>query len=123
MAMMRWGVGCAVALCLSVAAWPVAAQQAGTGKRVQKDPGTPLSTIMNTHLRADVPEAKDFVRESRPPADTLQYQPITPQVTDVVRPKTRTPSELTALESQLDKALARNRQAGGAVTRRAKSGN
>ena len=75
---------------------------------------------MNTHLYADVPEAKDFVKATRPPADTLHYQPITPQLTDVERPKTRSPSELTSLEHELDQAGARNRRASGPVARRAK---
>ena len=75
---------------------------------------------MNTHLYADVPEAKDFVKATRPPTDTLDYQPITPQLTDVERPKTRSPSELTALEHELDQAGARNRHASGPVARRTK---
>ena len=104
---------------LALGSGATAAQQVTRSK--QKDPGTPLDTIRNTHLFADVPEAKAFVRASRPPADTLQYQPITSQVTDVVRSKPRTPRELSDLEHQLEAARGRNERAAGAVARHGKS--
>ena len=70
--------------------------------------GSPLDTIMSTHLFADVPEARDFVRESRPPPDTLDYQPLTGP--DRERPKLKTKDELKALASELERAAAHNEQ-------------
>jgi hypothetical protein len=60
--------------------------------------------LMSTKLWADVPEAKDFVRETRPPPDSLAYQPVTG--TDPERPKPRSKAELQALEGELEKAGA-----------------
>jgi hypothetical protein len=71
-----------------------------------KPGGSPLDTLMHTKIWADVPEAKDFVRETRPPPDSLAYQPVTG--TDPERPKLRTKAELEALESELERAAARN---------------
>jgi hypothetical protein len=80
------------------------AQEAKTG-------GSPLDTLMHTKIWADVPEAKDFVRETRPPPDGLAYQPVTG--TDPERPKLRSKAELEALESELTRGLSHNdRQAG-----------
>lgn len=75
------------------------AQQAKTG-------GSPLDTLMNTKLWADVPEAKDFVRERRQPPDSLAYQPVTGL--DPERPKLRSKAELQALEGELNRAVAHN---------------
>ncbi len=63
---------------------------------------TPLDTIMQTRIWADVPEAKDFVKEHRPDREKLKYQPVTG--TDPERPKPRTPAELKDLESELETA-------------------
>jgi hypothetical protein len=83
---------------------PVRAQEAKPG-------GSPLDTVMHTKIWADVPEAKDFVRETRPPPDSLAYQPVTG--TDPERPKLRSRAELEALESELTRGLSHNdRQAG-----------
>jgi hypothetical protein len=68
--------------------------------------GSPLDTLMHTKIWADVPEAKDFVRETRPPPDSLAYQPVTG--TDPERPKLRSKAEIEALESELERAAARN---------------
>ena len=68
--------------------------------------GSPLDTLMHTKIWADVPEAKDFVRETRPPPDSLAYQPVTG--TDPERPKLRSKAELGALESELERAASRN---------------
>ena len=68
--------------------------------------GSPLDTLMHTKLWAGVPEAKDFVRETRPPPDGLAYQPVTG--TDPERPKLRSKAELEALESELEGAAAHN---------------
>jgi hypothetical protein len=70
--------------------------------------GSPLDTIMNTHLFADVPDAKDFVRESRPAPDALDYLPLTGP--DREGPKLRTKDELKALESELESAAVHNEQ-------------
>jgi hypothetical protein len=59
---------------------------------------------MSTKLWADVPQAKDFVRETRQPPDGLAYQPVTG--TDPERPKLRNKEELQALEGELDRAVA-----------------
>jgi hypothetical protein len=94
----RLGLAAALAgICL---AGPFAhAQQAKTG-------GSPLDTLMSTKLWADVPEAKDFVRDSRPPPDSLAYQPVTG--TDPDRPKLRSKAELQALQGDLEHAGAHN---------------
>jgi hypothetical protein len=68
--------------------------------------GSPLDTLMHTKIWADVPEAKDFVRETRPPPDSLAYQPVTG--TDPERPKLRSKAELDALKSELERAAAHN---------------
>lgn len=73
--------------------------------------GSPLDVIMNTRLWTDVPEAKDFVKETRPPEDSLEYQPTAG--TDPPRPKLRTPAELKALQDELENAGARNEKAAG----------
>ena len=71
--------------------------------------GSPLDTILSTHFFADVPEAKDFVRDSRPPPGTLDYQPVTGPGRE--GPKLKNKDELKALESELEKAAARNEEA------------
>ncbi|MGH6847496.1 MAG: hypothetical protein ACREC0_08680 [Methylocella sp.] len=76
-----------------------------------KPSGSPLDTLMHTKIWADVPEAKDFVRETRPPPDSLAYQPVTG--TDPVRPKLRSKAELEALESELERAAAHNDRKAG----------
>lgn len=68
--------------------------------------GSPLDTLMSTRIWADVPEAKDFVRAARPAPDSLTYQPVTG--TDPERPKLRNETELKALASELESALAQN---------------
>jgi hypothetical protein len=76
-----------------------------------KGGGTPLDTLLQTKLWADVPEAQDFVRETRPPPDSLSYQPLTG--TDPERPKLRTKEELKALESELEQAAKHNLKSAG----------
>ncbi|MGC2220965.1 MAG: hypothetical protein WA624_00620 [Methylocella sp.] len=71
-----------------------------------KPGGSPLDTLMHTKIWADVPEAKDFVRDTRPPPESLAYQPVTG--TDPERPKLRNKAELTDLESELERAAAHN---------------
>jgi hypothetical protein len=69
--------------------------------------GTPWDTIRSTKLKADVPEARDFVRQSRPSSDSLDYQPTTG--TDPQRPKLRTKAELDALKAELEGAIVTNK--------------
>jgi hypothetical protein len=83
---------------------PVHAQQAKPG-------GSPLDTLMHTKIWADVPEAKDFVRETRPPPDSLAYQPVTG--TDPDRPKLRSKAELEALANELEGAVSHNERKAG----------
>jgi hypothetical protein len=88
------------AICLGFGPLALAhAQQAMPGS-------SPLDTLMHTKIWADVPEAKDFVRETRPPPDSLAYQPVTG--TDPERPKLRSKVELEALQSELERAASRN---------------
>ena len=78
---------------------PAAAPQR---KKSRNPTGSPLDTLMSTRLYADVPEAKDFVRQNRPPPETLDFKPTTG--TDPARPKVRTKPELDALQSELESA-------------------
>ncbi len=57
---------------------------------------------MQTRIWADTPEPKDFVKDHRPPASRLNYQPLTGS--DPERPKLRTPAELKDLETELEAA-------------------
>ena len=92
-----------VAICLGYGP-PVHSQEA-------KAAGSPLDTLMHTKIWADVPDAKDFVRETRPPPDSLAYQPVTG--TDAQRPKLRGKAELEALESELEGAVSHNDRKAG----------
>lgn len=70
---------------------------------------SPLATIMQTHLKADVPEAHDFVRESRPDAKTLDYSPLQSQLgPDPIRPKPRDGANISALQAELEASIAHN---------------
>lgn len=87
---------------------------AGAGLHAEdaKNPsGSPLDTIMHTKLWADVPEAKDFVREKRPAIDSLDYQPTAR--TDPKRPTPRTKAELETLRSELESGIAHNEASAG----------
>ena len=85
-------------ICLALAA-AVSGQDAKAG-------GSPLDTLLSTHLFADVPDAKDFVRDTRPPAETLDYLPLTGPDRDGEKPKNK--DELKALASELEAAALRN---------------
>lgn len=93
--------GTLAASCFCAASF-VALQDANAGD-------SPLDTIMSTHFFADVPEAKDFVRDSRPPPGTLDYQPVTGPGRE--GPKLKSKDELKALESELEAAAAHNEEA------------
>ena len=76
-----------------------------------KPSGSPLDTLIHTKIWADVPEAKDFVRETRSPPDSLAYQPV--NGTDPERPKLKSKVELEALENELERAGSRNDRKAG----------
>jgi hypothetical protein len=82
---------------------PIAAPQP---KKSRNPTGSPLDTLMSTRLTADVPEAKDFVRQTRRPPETLDFKPTSG--TDPERPKVRTKTELDALQSELEGAAQKN---------------
>jgi hypothetical protein len=68
--------------------------------------GSPLDTIMSTHLWADVPPARDFVKTSRPNPEKLDYAPLTGQ--DPPRPKPRDAAGVASLQAELEKGGASN---------------
>ena len=85
-------------------AWPQAAPLPAKHK---PDPyGSPLDTIMSTHLWTDVPKAEDFVRDTRPAAKDLDYAPLTGK--DPERPKPRDAANIMALQAELEEDGARN---------------
>jgi hypothetical protein len=68
--------------------------------------GSPLDTFMNTHITTDVPEPKDFVKETSPAKSTLKYTPLTG--TDPDRPKPRDPKQIKELQAELESAGVKN---------------
>jgi hypothetical protein len=88
-------------------------QQPKTEQKPKKERhrNTPLDTIMQTRLWADVPEPKDFVKDHRPDKEKLEYQPVTG--TDPDRPKLRTPAELKDLETELESARVKTDKRAG----------
>jgi hypothetical protein len=88
-----------IGICLLTASVCHAQEPKGIG-------ASPLDTLLHTKLWPDVPEAKDFVRNSRPAPDSLAYQPLTG--TDPERPKLKTKDELKALESELERSAEDN---------------
>ncbi len=59
---------------------------------------------MHTKLWEDVPEAKDFVKQSRPPDDALQYQPT--QGDDPKGAKLLNSNQLDSMQGELEHAGA-----------------
>lgn len=104
----RGVVPCAMLLLAFALSAPGLAQERKLGP-------SPLDTLMNTKLWADVPEAKDFVRQSRPPEASLDYQPVTGADPD--RPKLRTADELKTLQSELEQAAGHNLKRAGKISR------
>jgi len=97
--LIRYGTAAViVGMCLAFGSF-AQAQQAKTS-------GSPLDTLMSTKLWADVTEAKDFVRDTRPPPDSLAYQPVTGS--DPERPKPRSKTELQDLQGELERAVSHN---------------
>jgi len=80
--------------------------------------GSPLDVIMHSKLWEDVPEAKGFVKDSRPSADSLQYQPTQDRETLTDGPPAPHPQilngkELQSLQGELAHAGAKNEKAAG----------
>ncbi len=76
-----------------------------------KSGGSPLDTIMRTRIWADVPEAKDFVRQSRPSSSAHDYEPTSRA--DPQRQAPRTKTELEALRNELEAGVAHNEASAG----------
>jgi hypothetical protein len=95
-------VGLVLASVIMVA--PAAAQQI----KKHNTYGTPLDTLKSTRFKTDVPEAEDFVKETRPDKSSLNYTPLTG--VDPERPKPRDAKGVEALQAELEKAGARNEQ-------------
>ncbi len=84
--------------------------------QAQKEPqpyggGTPLDVLMHTKLWEDVPEAKDFVKETRPPDDALEYQPT--QGDDPKGEKLLNSNQLDSMQGELEHAGALAERAAG----------
>ena len=73
-------------------------------KPVKKPPrdkyGTPLDTLMTTHLTTTAPPAEAFVRATHPAQKDLDYTPLTGE--DPVRPKPRDKANIMALQAELE---------------------
>lgn len=64
---------------------------------------------MSSHLWTNVPQAQDFVRDSRPAPKDLRYTPLTSQVgKDPERPKPRDAANVMALQAELEQSIAHN---------------
>ena len=81
--------------------------------------GSPLDTIMSTHLWTDVAPAKGFVQESRPDATTLDYTPLVGK--DPERPKPRDKANIAALQAEMESDLTTNSRKGSIAPRTAKT--
>ena len=79
-------------------------------KRHKYDPyQSPLATIMQFRLHADVPEAQDFVRETRPNTKDLKYTPLQSQLgPEPERPKLRDAAGIDALKTEMEDSIAHN---------------
>lgn len=113
LAAIAWGALLLAPAALEAQTAPASPAPASTSSLIKKrnPTGSPLDTLLQTRLWADVPEAKDFVRKARPPEDALDYQPTTG--TDPKRPKPRTPAEVGKLQKELESAARRNEARAG----------
>jgi hypothetical protein len=83
-------------------------------QEARRSNSSPFDTILNTKIWPDMPEAKDFVKQSRPADDSsLEFQPMTRPGSDPARPKPRSGSELEALKAELEKAEKTNKKKAG----------
>lgn len=77
--------------------------------------GTETTDLMTSlGLWTNVPEAKEFVRRTRPASETLDFR--SPYATDLRRPPARDPAGVQSLERNLERAGARNRSLAGKGT-------
>lgn len=87
-----------------------ASAQTGPAPAGKKPPpnkyGSPLDTLMSTHLWTDVPPVQPFVRETHPDPKTLDYTPLTGKDPD--RPKPRDAANIQALQAELEQDAVRN---------------
>ena len=97
-ALFALAAGFAMAQTPAPAAKPAPAPAA---KRSHSISGTPLDALRQTHLWADTGPAKDFVKDSRPSAGSLDYAPLTG--TDPERPKPRDTANIAALQAELER--------------------
>ncbi|MGH6817260.1 MAG: hypothetical protein ACREC1_00630 [Methylovirgula sp.] len=73
--------------------------------------GTPLDVLLNTKLWTTAPKAADFVKATRPPMDTLQFQSTGGK--DIERAKLKTSAELQQMQDELERAGAAADRAAG----------
>ena len=94
-----------VLLALDVSAAP--AQTVDPAQKHKPNPyGSPLDTLMSTHLWTDVPPAQDFVKQTRPAPKDLDYTSMNGKDPD--RPKPRDKANIAALQAELEQGGARN---------------
>lgn len=80
--------------------------------------GSPLDVLMQSKLWEDTPDAKNFVKASRPPDDALEYQPTQDPapLTDgppVPHPQILNNNQLQSLQGELEHAGVKNEKAAG----------
>jgi hypothetical protein len=84
--------------------WP--AQAPKTKPKQPYGGGTPLDVIMHTKLWVTPPPMASFVRASRPPDASLDYQPTSGK--EAKRPALRNAAQLQELQDELEDAGAHN---------------
>ena len=81
--------------------------------------GSPLDTLMSSHLWTDVAPVQDFVKDSRRDPKDLKYEPLTG--TDPDRPKPRDSANVQALQAELERDCVDNNRKSPASVRTAKA--
>ena len=97
-------------LLLALASGSAVAQADAKAKQTHNKYGSPLDTMMSTRLWTDVPEAKDFVKATRPDPKTLDYTPLSGADPD--RPKARDRANVEALQAELEHDRLETQQRG-----------
>jgi hypothetical protein len=72
---------------------------------------SPFSVMMRWRPTKEPREMPDFVRKSRPPEESLQYQPLVG--VEPAGPARKTPEEVAAAKAKLDAAGRANRARAG----------
>ena len=98
----------------ATSAAPTASRASTPAKPPRDKYGSPLDTLMTTHLWTDVPPARDFVTQTRPDKTKQDYTPLTG--VDPDRPKPRDKANISALQAELESDMAKN-EAKGRVLR------